>query len=41
MDKLGEWEVVGDKGYEMLYLREEMDEFGIEMVMRYEEKRFK
>jgi len=33
--------VVKDKGYEILYLTESVDEFAIQMLMNYEEKQFK
>lgn len=34
-------EVVKDKGYEILYLTESVDEFALQMLMNYEEKQFK
>jgi len=39
--KLPQTEAVIDKGYEMLYFTEDMDEFAIRMLMNYKEKEFK
>ncbi|EKN70682.1 heat shock protein 90 [Neobacillus bataviensis LMG 21833] len=41
IDKLPQTEMVADKGYEILYFTEEIDEFAIRMVMAYKEKEFK
>lgn len=39
--KLPQTEVVAEKGYEMLYFSEDVDEFAIQMLMNYKEKEFK
>ncbi|WP_053217006.1 molecular chaperone HtpG [Virgibacillus senegalensis] len=41
IDKLPQTELVADKGYEILYFTEEIDEFAIRMLATYEEKEFK
>ncbi|MFZ7943590.1 molecular chaperone HtpG [Neobacillus sp. 19] len=41
IDKLPQTELVADKGYEILYFTDEIDEFAIRMVMAYKEKEFK
>ncbi|WP_307471567.1 molecular chaperone HtpG [Cytobacillus purgationiresistens] len=41
IDKLPQTELVADKGYEILYFTEDIDEFAIKMLMTYEEKEFK
>ena len=41
IDCLPQTEVVKDKGYEILYLTESVDEFAIQMLMNYEDKQFK
>lgn len=41
IDKLPQTEMVADKGYEILYFTEEVDEFAIKMLMNYQEKEFK
>lgn len=41
IDHLPQTELVKDKGYEILYLTENVDEFAIKMLMKYEEKEFK
>jgi molecular chaperone HtpG len=41
IEKLPQTELVSDKGYEILYFTEEIDEFAIRMVMTYKEKEFK
>ncbi|QTM98440.1 molecular chaperone HtpG [Sediminibacillus dalangtanensis] len=41
IDKLPQTELVADKGYEILYFTEEIDEFAIRMLASYEEKEFK
>ena len=41
ISKLPQTELVADKGYEMLYFTEDVDEFAIRMLMNYKEKEFK
>lgn len=41
IEKLPQTELVKDKGYEILYFTEEIDEFAIRMLMNYKEKEFK
>jgi molecular chaperone HtpG len=41
IDKLPQTEVVSDKGYEILYFTDDIDEFAIRMIMTYKEKEFK
>ncbi|WP_313800091.1 molecular chaperone HtpG [Cytobacillus sp.] len=41
IDKLPQTEIVADKGYEILYFTEDIDEFAIKMLMTYKEKEFK
>ncbi|WP_174734695.1 molecular chaperone HtpG [Mesobacillus harenae] len=41
IEKLPQAELVSDKGYEMLYFTEDIDEFAIKMVGTYKEKEFK
>ncbi|PWU69047.1 molecular chaperone HtpG [Gracilibacillus dipsosauri] len=41
IEKLPQTEMVKDKGYEILYFTDEVDEFAIKMLMSYEEKEFK
>lgn len=41
IDCLPQTEVIKDKGYEILYLTESVDEFAIQMLMSYEDKQFK
>ncbi|PFK74230.1 molecular chaperone HtpG [Priestia megaterium] len=41
IEKLPQAELVADKGYEILYFTEDIDEFAIKMLMTYEEKEFK
>ncbi|MEN1968052.1 molecular chaperone HtpG [Lentibacillus sp. N15] len=41
IEKLPQTEMVADKGYEILYFTEEIDEFAIKMLMNYQEKEFK
>ncbi|WP_428911444.1 molecular chaperone HtpG [Niallia sp. Krafla_26] len=41
IDKLPQTELVADKGYEILYFTDEIDEFAIKMLMTYKEKEFK
>ncbi|WP_339060812.1 molecular chaperone HtpG [Tepidibacillus marianensis] len=41
IEKLPQTELVADKGYEILYFTEDIDEFAIRMLMTYKEKEFK
>ncbi|WFO87310.1 molecular chaperone HtpG [Bacillus velezensis] len=41
IEKLPQTEMVADKGYEILYFTEDIDEFAIKMLTNYEEKEFK
>ncbi|MEH7415310.1 molecular chaperone HtpG [Neobacillus drentensis] len=41
IEKLPQTELVADKGYEILYFTDEIDEFAIRMLMSYKEKEFK
>lgn len=41
IEKLPETELVKDKGYELLYFTDDIDEFAIRMMMNYKEKEFK
>ncbi|WP_010648678.1 molecular chaperone HtpG [Oceanobacillus massiliensis] len=41
IEKLPQTELVADKGYEILYFTDEIDEFAIKMLMNYQEKEFK
>ena len=41
IEKLPQTELVSDKGYEILYLTDEIDEFVIRVLMTYKEKEFK
>ncbi|GIP30126.1 chaperone protein HtpG [Paenibacillus sp. J23TS9] len=41
IEKLPQTELVADKGYEILYLTDDIDEFAIKMLMTYKEKEFK
>lgn len=41
IEKLPQTELVADKGYEILYFTDEIDEFAIKMLMTYKEKEFK
>lgn len=41
IDKLPQTELVKDKGYEILYFTEDVDEFAIKIMMNYKEKEFK
>ncbi|MFD0620536.1 molecular chaperone HtpG [Paenibacillus sp. GCM10027629] len=41
IEKLPQTELVADKGYEILYLTDDIDEFAIKMIMNYKEKAFK
>jgi len=41
IDKLPQTELVKDKGYEILYLTDDIDEFAIKVLMQYGDKEFK
>lgn len=41
IDKLPQTELVSDKGYEILYLTDDIDEFAIKIIANYKEKEFK
>jgi molecular chaperone HtpG len=41
IEKLPQAELVTDKGYELLYFTDDIDEFAIKMLMNYKEKEFK
>ncbi|MCO7126990.1 molecular chaperone HtpG [Sporolactobacillus shoreicorticis] len=41
IDKLPQTELVADKGYEIIYFTEDIDEFAIKMLQKYKEKEFK
>lgn len=41
IDKLPQTETLTDKGYEILYFTEDVDEFAIKMMLDYKEKQFK
>ncbi|MDR6997610.1 molecular chaperone HtpG [Neobacillus niacini] len=41
IEKLPQTELVADKGYEILYFTDDIDEFSIKMLMAYKEKEFK
>ncbi len=41
IEKLPQTELVSDKGFEMLYFTDDIDEFAIKMLMRYKEKEFR
>ncbi|MBW7474751.1 molecular chaperone HtpG [Paenibacillus oenotherae] len=41
IEKLPQTEMVADKGYEILYFTDDIDEFAIKMIMSYKEKEFK
>ncbi|GIO34803.1 MULTISPECIES: molecular chaperone HtpG [Paenibacillus] len=41
IEKLPQTELVLDKGYEILYFTDDIDEFAIKMLMNYKEKEFK
>ena len=41
IEKLPQTEMVSDKGYEILYFTEDIDEFAVRMLMSYKEKEFK
>ncbi len=41
IEKMPQTELVADKGYEILYFTDDVDEFAIRMLMSYKEKEFK
>ncbi|MBM7567130.1 molecular chaperone HtpG [Paenibacillus sacheonensis] len=41
IEKLPQTEMVADKGYEILYLTDDIDEFALKSIMSYKEKQFK
>jgi len=41
IEKLPQTELVAEKGYEILYLTDDIDEFAVKMLMSYKEKEFK
>ncbi|MDL4842214.1 molecular chaperone HtpG [Aquibacillus rhizosphaerae] len=41
IEKLPQTEVIAEKGYEILYFTDEVDEFAIKMLLKYQEKEFK
>ncbi|WP_422486870.1 molecular chaperone HtpG [Gudongella sp. DL1XJH-153] len=41
VDRMPQTELVKDKGYEILYLTDEVDEFAIKVLQEYEEKEFR
>ncbi|WP_163881296.1 molecular chaperone HtpG [Paenibacillus favisporus] len=41
LEKLPQTEMVADKGYEILYFTDDIDEFAIKMLMKYKDKQFK
>jgi molecular chaperone HtpG len=41
IEKLPQTELVSDKGYEILYFTDDIDEFAIKMIMSYKDKEFK
>ncbi|MED1780493.1 molecular chaperone HtpG [Brevibacillus fortis] len=41
IEKLPQTELVSEKGYEILYFTDDVDEFAIKMMMNYKEKEFK
>lgn len=41
IEKLPQTELVSDKGYEILYFTDDIDEFAIKMISKYKEKEFK
>lgn len=41
IDKLPQTELIKDKGYEILYMTDDIDEFAIQMLREYDEKEFK
>ncbi|GIM29127.1 chaperone protein HtpG [Clostridium polyendosporum] len=41
IEKLPQTEIVLDKGYEILYFTDDIDEFAVRMIMKYKDKEFK
>ena len=41
IDKMPQTELMNDKGYEILYFTDDVDEFAIKILMNYDEKEFK
>lgn len=41
LEKLPQTELVADKGYEILYLTDDIDEFAIKVILNYKDKEFK
>lgn len=41
LEKLPQTELVADKGYEILYLTDDIDEFAIKVILKYKDKEFK
>lgn len=41
IEKLPQTELVADKGFEILYLTEDIDEFALKVLMKYKDKEFK
>ncbi len=41
IEKLPQTELIADKGFEILYFTDDVDEFAIKMLMNYQEKEFK
>ena len=41
IEKMPQTEILLDKGYEILYFTDDIDEFAIKMLMKYKEKEFK
>ena len=41
IDKLPQTELLKDKGYEILYLTDDIDEFALQMIREFDEKQFK
>ena len=41
IDKLPQTELLKDKGYEILYLTDDIDEFALQMIREFDEKEFK
>lgn len=41
IEKLPQTELLADKGYEILYFTDDIDEFAVKMLMNYKEKEFK
>src|SRR5690625_601172 len=41
IEKLPQTELIADKGYEILYFTEDIDEFAIRMLLKYDDKEFR